>query len=234
MTGLFWAWDWVSSRKLWMDGGAGFPYLAASHSNAARYAALTRGVTRGCSLHSQWFVFVLSQDLVVGLQSKPERREQARQSVSGRHDGRVKHPWKQKELSGLTCQGNLCPQQLRCPAGGSPSQRACFHCAGTEADCFTRTPTHQVRTTISRSSLIWWIQSVSLWFACYCFGSCQWITTSVQHMVPESATTSKSDFVSFWENNSVQLCIKVEQMNSLSISFYSSYSKPIHRMRWLK
>lgn len=44
----------------------------------------------------------------------------------------------------------------------------------------------------------------------------------------------QSDFVSFWENNSVQLCIKVEQMNSLSISFYSSYSKPIHRMRWLK
>lgn len=83
MTGLFWAWDWVSSRKLWMDGEAGFPYLAASHFNAARYAALTRGVTRGCSLHSQGFVFVLSQDLVVGLQSKPERREQARQSVSG-------------------------------------------------------------------------------------------------------------------------------------------------------
>lgn len=98
---------------------------------------------------------------------------------------------KQRSSFGLTCQGSLCPQQLRCPAGGSPSQRACFHCAGTKADCFTRTPTHQVCTTITHSSLIWWIQSVSLWFAGYCFGSWQWITTSVQHLLPESVTTSK-------------------------------------------
>lgn len=31
----------------------------------------------------------------------------------------------------LTCQGNLCPQRLKYPAGDFPSQRVCFHCEKT-------------------------------------------------------------------------------------------------------
>lgn len=32
----------------------------------------------------------------------------------------------------LTCQGNLCPLQLKCQARDFPSRRACFHCVETK------------------------------------------------------------------------------------------------------
>ena len=51
----------------------------------------------------------------------------------------------------LTCQGNLCPRQLRCPARGCPSQKACFHCEETGTHCVRRTPTHQSKT----NNLLW-------------------------------------------------------------------------------
>lgn len=35
----------------------------------------------------------------------------------------------------LTCQGNLCPQQLRYQARDYPSQKVCFHCVETKTDC---------------------------------------------------------------------------------------------------
>lgn len=43
---------------------------------------------------------------------------------------------KHKDISGsevfrLTCQGNLCPQQLKCQARDFPSQKVCFHCVET-------------------------------------------------------------------------------------------------------
>lgn len=36
------------------------------------------------------------------------------------------------EVFKLTCQGNLCPQQLKCQARDFPSQKVCFHCVETD------------------------------------------------------------------------------------------------------
>lgn len=111
---------------------------------------------------SQGFVFVFSQDLVIGLQSKPWRREH--QSVFRTHDVNEKPSPKTKELFRLTCQGNLCPQPLKCPARGSPSRRECFHCTETKAYCFTHTPTHQLCITIITC---FWFDGSNQWLFYY-------------------------------------------------------------------
>ena len=122
------------------------PYLVPHHVTLVKHVVVSRWRS-----DSQGFVPVFSEDLVVGLQSKPFRK-----NVKIKLQGEWK--WEKCEDAvetisrpTLTCQGNLCPRQLRCPARGCPSQKACFHCEETETHCVRRTPTRQSKT----NNLLW-------------------------------------------------------------------------------
>ena len=52
------------------------------------------------------------------------------------------------DLLELTCQENLCRQQLKCQARDFPYQKGCFHCGERKTYCIMPTPTHQTKQTV--------------------------------------------------------------------------------------
>lgn len=87
-----------------------------------------------CSFDSQGFVFVFSQDLVIGLQSVSSGKEKL---IRRRYKERKKKHVQTNVRFKLTCQGNLCLQQLKYPARDFPSRRVCFRCEKTHTHCVT-------------------------------------------------------------------------------------------------
>lgn len=118
------------------------------HVNLTLCVTLLKHMVSRWSFDSQGFVFVFSEDLVIRLQSKPlgKNTTTKKERLCLIRHRTVKTLVRTNELFRLTCQGNLCPQQLKCRARDFPSQRVCFHCGETKTYCIMQTPTHQLCT----------------------------------------------------------------------------------------
>lgn len=182
---------WVSRQKLWMDGGAGFPYLAASHFNGAHYAVWTRGVKRSavethrglCLSSARIWSLGFSPNLHGEKKQGKALKEAWRSCESIRENKRTSLDLLVKEIF----VHNSWNVQQGVP---HPKERV-FTVQGQKQTVSLWLPL--VKSAQRSFTRLWpnWIRSVLLWVARYCFRYWPWIRTSAQHMLAENATTSK-------------------------------------------
>lgn len=142
---------------------------------------------------------------------------------------------KTNELFRRTCQGNLCPRQLKCRARDFPSQRVCFHCGETKTYCIIQTPTHRLCTNRGhkQAAVIWkiicfrfcWIQSLKLWWGMnprFTDGSVTWPSLYAQHVhnTWEDKATETCTIASLWAHN------------RLINWFFRLWERSLHNLHW--
>lgn len=177
-----------------MDGGAGFPYWAENHFNAARYAVLAHGATPTALVTHRGLCLSSARIWSLGFSPNLSAENKRVQSVWGSMVAVWRHPWKLKELFGSYLSRKSLSTTAEMSSRGFPIPKSVFSLDRDRSRLcysdFFSLSRHNYHSLVSDlMDPVSSSSSSSSDLPYIVFGS--WQCARVGHMLPEGAPTCK-------------------------------------------